>query len=168
LRGAHRRWEDLDVSDAASPLLLSEIQGDALELRVVFDLHSSTAQTFGLHVRRSPAAEEDTAIVFDRASSRLRVDREHASLTATSYRGMDGGPIDLAGAGALTLRIFLDRSVVEIYANERACLTERIYPTRPDSVGVALLACDGQVCVRSLDVWEMAVDDLVVGNGRDH
>jgi beta-fructofuranosidase len=168
LRGAHWHREDLEVDADASPLLLPEIQGDTLEIRVTFDLAASTAQTFGLQVRRSPAAEEYTSILFDRAANRLSVDREHASLAATSYRNEQGGAVALADDEDLILHMFLDRSVLEIYANERACLAERIYPTRSDSVGIGLMACDGEVRVRSLDVWEMAADDPVVGDGRDH
>ena len=58
-----------------SPKVLPEVHGDAYELRIVYDLHASTAQTFGLQVRRSPEAEEYTTIAFDSASGTLTVDR---------------------------------------------------------------------------------------------
>jgi beta-fructofuranosidase len=54
------------------------------------------------------------------------------------------------------LHVFLDRSIVEVYANERACLTARIYPSRTDSLGVNLFSRDGSARVRALDVWELA------------
>jgi beta-fructofuranosidase len=56
----------------------------------------------------------------------------------------------------LKLHIFLDRSIIEIFANERACLTSRVYPTRPDSLGLALFARGGKAVLKSLDVWKMA------------
>jgi beta-fructofuranosidase len=115
LRGAHRRWENMTVDEADAPVVLPQVEGDALELRIVYDVRQSTARTFGLRMRRSPGDAEYTDVVFDRVAGRLTVDREHASLAATSYRGVDGGPVELAGADTLTLRIFLDRSVVEIY-----------------------------------------------------
>jgi beta-fructofuranosidase len=37
------------------------------------------------------------------------------------------------------LRIFVDRSILEVFANDRVSITTRIYPTRRDSLGVALL-----------------------------
>ena len=169
LRGAQRHWDDLEVDDTASPLLIPEVQGDALELRVVFDLCRTSAHTFGLEVRRSPSHEEYTTIRFDRSSGALTLDREHASLAATSYRGSFSGPVDAAESDLLTLRIFLDRSAIEIYANDRACLAARVYPTRDDSTGVALTAQGGQVRLRSLDAWEMMdVDTPVTADGRDH
>jgi beta-fructofuranosidase len=55
----------------------------------------------------------------------------------------------------LRLRVFLDRSVLEVFANERVCIGERIYPSRPDSLGLALFAEGGSAELRGLDVWEM-------------
>jgi len=45
---------------------------------------------------------------------------------------------------------------VEVFANGRLCLTRRIYPTRPDSLGVALFAEGGPARLRALQAWEMA------------
>jgi beta-fructofuranosidase len=56
----------------------------------------------------------------------------------------------------LRLHVFLDRSVIEVFANERACLTSRVYPTRADSNGLALVAEGGAARVTTMDVWWMA------------
>ena len=50
----------------------------------------------------------------------------------------------------------LDRSLLEVYANGRQCVTQRIYPTRDDAVQVRLLARGGAATVRRLDAWELA------------
>ena len=55
----------------------------------------------------------------------------------------------------MDLRIFLDHSVLEVYANGRQCITQRIYPTRADSLGVTLVSRGGSIKVRSLDAWDM-------------
>ncbi len=44
---------------------------------------------------------------------------------------------------------------MEVYANGRASITERIYPSRPDSLSVDLFASDGKAKLKSMDVWEM-------------
>ena len=36
----------------------------------------------------------------------------------------------------IELQIFIDKLVIEVFANERQCVTQRVYPTRPDSRGV--------------------------------
>ena len=65
-------------------------------------------------------------------------------------------PFTLAPGEPLTLRVFLDRSILEVFANRRQCLTQRIYPTRADSLGVALFATGGDATVTSLRAWDMA------------
>ena len=55
----------------------------------------------------------------------------------------------------LELRVFVDRSVVEVFANRRHYLARRIYPSRPDSLGLQLFAVGGKARLRSLDVWQM-------------
>ena len=46
--------------------------------------------------------------------------------------------------------------MLEVFANERQCVTQRIYPTRSDSLGVTLFSRGGSVDVKSLDAWDMA------------
>jgi Glycosyl hydrolases family 32 C terminal len=55
----------------------------------------------------------------------------------------------------VSLHIFLDGSVVEVFANGRVCVTDRIYPTKRDSVGLDLFARGGTVGLSALNIWEM-------------
>ncbi len=50
----------------------------------------------------------------------------------------------------------MDRSIVEVFASGRLCLTRRIYPTRPDSLGIAVYAEGGPARLKLLEAWEMA------------
>jgi beta-fructofuranosidase len=83
------------------------------------------------------------------------VEREHSSLSSEVDRGPQGGSFTLAENETLKLRIFLDASVIEIFANDRACLTSRVYPSRPDSLSVGTLAKGGNARLKTQDVWEM-------------
>ena len=38
----------------------------------------------------------------------------------------------------LKLRVFIDKSVVEVFVNGKQCVAMRVYPDREDSVGVSL------------------------------
>ena len=71
------------------------------------------------------------------------------------YASAQQAPFELADGERLKLRIFLDRSVLEVFANGRQCMTQRIYPTREDSLGVSVFAYGGETTLKSLDVWEM-------------
>lgn len=63
-----------------------------------------------------------------------------------------GGALVLGENEPLDLRVFLDRSVVEVFANNRACLTTRMYRA---VIGVALIAKGGDAEVQSVDMWQM-------------
>ena len=70
-------------------------------------------------------------------------------------RPPEQGPLALAPDEALHLRIFIDRSIIEVFANDRQCLTLRVYPEREDSRGVALFSRGRPAQLRSLKVWQM-------------
>jgi len=65
-------------------------------------------------------------------------------------------PFELHSGENLKLRIFLDKCVLEVFANGRECMTQRIHPTRNDSLGVALFTRGGTANVVSLDARDMA------------
>ena len=61
----------------------------------------------------------------------------------------------LGDAEPLRLRVFVDRSIVEVCANGRQCLTLRAYPEREDSTGVSVFARGGVAKLMSLSSWQM-------------
>ena len=56
----------------------------------------------------------------------------------------------------LQLRVFIDRSIVEVFVNNRLCVAERVYPGRPDSTGISLRAQGVEARLLSLDAWQMS------------
>ena len=64
-------------------------------------------------------------------------------------------PLDLKDGEPLRLRIFIDRSIVEVFANGRQCLTLRTYPTLKDSTGVSVFARGGGAKLVSLVAHQM-------------
>jgi beta-fructofuranosidase len=83
------------------------------------------------------------------------VERERSSLSPDVDLGRQGGAFALAEDETLKLQVFLDASVIEIFANDRACLTSRIYPSRPDSLGIGVFARGEKALLKALDVWDM-------------
>jgi beta-fructofuranosidase len=85
----------------------------------------------------------------------LKVDREKSSLSPEVVRGVTSGLFELAAGETLKLRVFVDGSMVEVFANGRACLTARVYPTRADSLGLGLVTRGGSARHLHLGVWKM-------------
>jgi beta-fructofuranosidase len=141
----------LALDDETVPL--PQAAGDAIELCAHFAVGS--ASQVGIEVLRSPDGQETTRLVYDVASRRLLCDRTRASLNAETHRDVRGDALALGDDGMLALRIYVDRSVVETYANERIVLTSRAYPERGDSKGVTVFADGGRAELTELTVWRM-------------
>lgn len=59
-------------------------------------------------------------------------------------------------AGHHTLHLFLDGSVLEIFIDNQACLTERFYHSRPQQLTLNLFSHNGEATVHQLNIWELA------------
>ena len=165
LRTKHHRQEAIQLK-AGTERNIEGVSGACLELKVEIEPRGATE--FGVKVRRSPDGEEETVITYSRITEQIKIDLTKSTLDeAVKYprltpRDEDGGdrythsqeaPFQLAEGEPLKLHIFLDRSVLEVFANSRQCLTQRIYPTRADSRGLSILARGGEATFNSLDVW---------------
>jgi len=152
LRANKRSFQNLRVA-ADEATLLKGVSGDCLEIAAEFA--PGDAWEVGLRVRCAPDAAEETIVLYDWKNQQLRVDCEKSSLDAETDRAAISGKMSLASGEPLKLRIYTDASVIEVFANDRACLTARVYPTRADSLGVGLIARGGAAQLRSLDVWKI-------------
>jgi beta-fructofuranosidase len=142
----------LDVA-ADSEVVLSGVEGNSIELAL--DMSAPDARQFGVKVCCSPDGKEETLVYYDATDRKLKVDTRQSSLTQ-GPKGIEAGPLRLGPDEALTLRVFVDKSVVEVFANGRQAVMRRIYPSRTDSVGVALFARGGAARVGTLRAWKMA------------
>ena len=151
LRYNGQKLENLTV--AADSELKLEFRGDSLELRLTID-PGDTARQCGVKVRTSPGGEEETLIFYDADEKKLKIDTRKSSLT-DKVKTVEAGPFELAGGELLRLRIFVDKSIVEVFANDRQAVMRRIYPSREDSLGVALFTRGGSCRVPLLEAWEI-------------
>ena len=85
---------------------------------------------------------------------KIKIDTTRSSLNAEP-KTVEGGPLKLGPDETLKLRVFVDKSVVEVFANGRQAVMRRIYPSRSDSLGVRLFSVGGSVAVPRLQFWEM-------------
>ncbi|MCU1477092.1 MAG: glycosyl hydrolase family 32 [Subtercola sp.] len=136
---------------AGDELVIDDVGDATADVELIAFAESGT--TLVLEVLRSPGGEERTAIVIDWDRKRLVLDRAHSSADPTDSVSL-GGDIELPG-GSLELRVLLDRSAIEIFANGTP-LAARVYPTRDDAVGMRLTAGRGTAIVERFTVWEMS------------
>ena len=153
LRGEHHRFTKISLSDT-SPDFAVDLRGDALEIAAEID--PANAQECGIKVRCSPDGEEETTIFYNALRKQLGVDRRRSTLLQDGGISTDvqEGDFAVSPGETLRLRVFVDCSVIEVYANDCACITSRVYPGRSDSTGVAVYA-RGQARINSLDIWKL-------------
>ena len=56
----------------------------------------------------------------------------------------------------LTVRIFIDKSILEIFLDDTQCAAIRVYPELNDSKGMSLVAHGNKTQILSLKTWEMS------------
>ena len=126
-------------------------RGDCCELsvKVLF----ASAATALVKVRATPDGEEAVRIWYDAPAKELVMD---------TSRMKDGGrpaveraPFALAPGEALELDVFVDRGVVEAFANGRQAISRLACPKRADALGVVLSAQGGPAKYESAEVWEL-------------
>ena len=92
-------------------------------------------------------------------------------------RPPETAPFRLSDDKKVRLRIFIDRSLIEVFADNRQCIGKwayprkdvkkifplfprqcavaRAYPQQEDSNGISLFSIGGEAKVVSLDLWQM-------------
>ena len=86
----------------------------------------------------------------------LSIDSSYSSvLSGALSRPPETTAVDIGVDEPLKLRIFIDRSVVEVFVNDKACAAVRVYPGLSDSTGVSIRAQGSEARLLSLDAWNM-------------
>ena len=150
---------------------LNEVAGDCLEIELVIDLARTEALRVGAAVCVSSAGH-GARVWYEPAGNRFGVDRllgaeqAFANDDARGGRELQGTVKQLqaeqlaafagtshARDGTVTLRVFVDRSVLEVYCGG-AALTDRFYPD-PSATGIDLFADGGTARLPSVSIWPL-------------
>lgn len=162
LREDHRNIGET-VLPANEDMVLESIQGNTMELALEIDPQLS--RWVQLNVLRSPGSEEQTSITFYNFDRKLSVwydtpgvvvlDGTRSSTNPDTWIRPPEKAVMERGDGPLRLRVFLDRSVVEVFVNEKLYLAMRVYPERDDSLGVSLRAQGREAVLKRFDAWRL-------------
>jgi len=144
----HRRGVTIPPGSRTLP-----IRGNALDIRATLRL--GTATQAGLKVRTGNG--EETIIGYDAEARELYVDRTRSGRSDFSRdfaADVQRAPLT-ARHGRVRLRILVDWSSVEVFADQgRRVITDQIFPSA-SSDGLQLFADGGTATIRSLEIWPM-------------
>ncbi|HEY0827151.1 MAG TPA: GH32 C-terminal domain-containing protein [Bacilli bacterium] len=154
LRGTSLISIHSDMNFEEANQLLANVSGDNLEIELELDF--GKAKECGIVLRRSPGGEEQTILYYNKATQEFLVNRNQSSMANDVEKGIQGGFVDLKEEN-LKLLIYLDRSMIEAYANGLKGLTTRVYPTKDDALGLQLWGSDltQTMIVKKLNIWTL-------------
>lgn len=139
---------DVCSNKSISESYLVEEKGDLLEVQVVFDLEQTTASAVGLKIKGEK--EEETVLSFQLAEQKLTLDCSKSGKKEDGIRRTL-----LESNNKISFRVFIDRSSIEVFANEgQTTMTSRIYPTE-GRVGIELFAEGGEAFVADCTYWNL-------------
>mgnify|MGYP000920536667 FL=1 len=119
--------------------LLPGISGDALELEIVFA--AQQAQEFGINLLCDTNGDNGFKIACDTVGGNLSI-------------GYVTPSFQVKPAKDLTLRLFIDRSMIEVFVNERhAVVAWHEYP--PNNRHISLFAKGGNLLVKKVTAWKL-------------
>lgn len=162
LREKHQQVKET-ILPANKEIILKNIQGNSMELSMEID--PKLSQWVQLNVLRSPGGEERTSITFYNYDRKLTywydtqgevvLDGSRSSNLKDVLVRPPERAIMSRGNEMLKFRVFIDRSVVEVFVNGRQYLAMRVYPGRHDSMGISLLSSGQDAVLKNLDAWQM-------------
>jgi len=133
-----------------------EQQADShMEVKVTV---GSATGAVGVIVAASPDMTEYTTITYQPSNNTILVDRSHS----TTIEGFNNASVTgyfspytvNSKTEAITMDVFVDGSLVEVYVNERFALATRIYPSMECSTGFGVYVADGASAnFTSIEAW---------------
>ena len=138
LRSAEYKADSMTIA-ANSNYRMPELAGDTLELRIVFEPDS--AHRFGVQVYCDPDGKNGFPIIYEPKAKTLTM-------------GETKIPMELPASEDMELRVFLDKSIIEVFVNDRmAALAPHVYAA--ENQGVSLFAGEGSVHVKEFLAWNL-------------
>jgi len=137
LRAAETVEPDITVK-GDSTHAFKRIAGDTIELNLTIE--PGSAREFGVNVFCA-ANGRGFPITIRTGSRKLAI-------------GKIAAPFELKPGEALNLRVFLDKGMVEVFANDRQAVVY-MQPHNADDVGVSLFSKGGDIAVKNVRSWKM-------------
>ena len=115
---------------------LDDFNSGLTELEVIIE--PNEAHKFGLEIGVSEDGLEKTVIYYDSSENKI----------------VEEAPLKLKVNENINLRVFIDNSIIEVFANDRQAICRRIYPKKKGH-GLNLFSIGGDINVKSFKSWEI-------------
>jgi fructan beta-fructosidase len=151
LREGGLHLSDVTVENANSSIARAKLNGETYEIAA--EIEAGSASEVGFRLRKGKGVE--TLVGITVATKTLFVDRTRSGDVSWSNDFPGRYTTGLTDSKRVRLHIFVDRSSVEVFANDgEKVMTDRIYPP-PGSTEVELYSRGGSARVVSLSYWPL-------------
>lgn len=125
--------------------------------RLTAEIVANNSRKFGFRVRAEKDMSEYTEIGIDSEKGVLYFDAEHSGTMGRNI--VEEAPFTIPKDGKVKLDIFVDKSIVEVYANDCQAICRRIFPTNPQKATFVSAFAQG-ACFSEVKTWEMSPSNL--------
>ena len=137
---------------SGSEVKLKKMTSDLMELEVIFQPNASNQ--YGIKLGVSDDGREETVIYYDNSDKKLKFDTRKSGLSYGT-KIIEEAPFELKDGEPLVLRIFIDKSVIEVFANDRQAIARMVYPTLGGR-GARIFSTSKAIKVKSINTWELS------------
>jgi len=146
------RATGLSVRQVNDRLKAANISGELLEIEA--EITPRDAGEIGFRLRKGQ--NQETLLGISAKSHEVFIDRAHSGLVSFSPDFPGRHHAALHWHSPIRVHIFLDRSSIELFANDgETVLTDRIYPS-PGSDGLEMYSDSAVASVASLTIWQLS------------
>ncbi len=131
-------WEDKQIYPGVNQNIVKKVDGDCLHIKGVFDL--KTCDNFGFLLRKGKK-ETGLELYYSVKKGVLFVMGQNAPLKARD--------------GKISLEILVDRTSVEVFANDGQCVLSSCYTSDPENDKIQLFTIGGEIVVDNLEVYTL-------------
>lgn len=137
---------------SGSVVKLNVSGNELMELEVT--IKPGDAMQYGVKVCASDDDREETVIYYDKSDKKLKFDTRKSGLEF-GRKIIEEAPLELKNGEPIVLRIFVDKSIIEVFANNKQAIGRMVYPTLGGR-GIRLFSEGGDIEVKRVKTWELS------------
>jgi beta-fructofuranosidase len=138
LRGDHYQEWNVRLNEVSH--VVEDVRGQGDTIEIMAEIDPGDASVYGLKIRRSPDGKRSVLVSYD---------------GRTLVVGDKQAEVDLMdGVDTLNLRVFIDKELVEVFANDWVVFSNHVSAPSTD-MGVEVFAEGGEAHLKSLDIWQL-------------
>ncbi|MCU4677254.1 GH32 C-terminal domain-containing protein [Catenovulum sp. 2E275] len=135
------------------------INGKGRHVEIIAELDvTATANKYGVVIAASADGEEKTVIYYDAVNKNIVLDKTISSVSTDAFELTEqvAGYDEEVFGKPEKFHIFVDGSVVDVFINEKAAFSFRIYPLKTDSHNIALYSQAADTTFTKVQVYQLA------------